>query len=264
MNRFVTCAFAGVSSALLAPGAGGAAPVPKDAGKGDATPDLAAVFTVVGRAVKDEKWPAEADEKKLKDTPRVVLQRMLKAAEQKERGLPVDFEKLTRADVVKEHKEVALRGKFVIAETVQGTTATDAVIFASGDVRFTLVTNCVIVARNVRCTGADNCTIIAGEYIRLTGADRRRNRDGSVLSDGAVLVAGQWIRVTGLDGTICHVIRPGNLPAPDEAKWAGTNTQPAIRITTGQDVVFLNDRSDTGATSAKNSTYLPQKAPIAK
>jgi hypothetical protein len=260
MNRFVSCAFAGVGAALLAlmGGAGVAAPVPRDAGKGDPTPDLKVFFEAVTRAVKDEKWPAEADEKTLKGTPRVVRQRALKAADREERGLPVDFEKLTKANVDKEFKAPVLKEKFVIAETVEVTSARDSVIFASGDVKLGRALNCVIVARNVRITIADNCTILAGEYIEIASA---RTRMGSPPS---VLVAGQWIRGTLMEGTVCHVFRPGVLPAPDEAKLAGNRPQPAIRTIRADGVVFLNAQDQTSANGPKNCTYLPQKDPIAK
>jgi hypothetical protein len=99
---------------------------------------------------------------------------------------------------------------------------------------------------------------IAGEYIRLNGADK--SKDGN----GCVLVAGQWIRTTSMDGTVCHVLRPGILPSPDEGKFGGNRPHPAIRTNRATGVIFLNNRDDTGANGPQGCTYLPQKTPIAK
>jgi hypothetical protein len=258
MKPFAIGAFTVACVALLLAGAGRAAPVPKDAGKVEPTPDLKAFFDAIGTAVKAEKWPAEADEKKLRDTARVVFERALKAAEHKERKLPVDFEKLTKADVAAEYKQVQLNGGFVIAGDVQITSAKDSVIFASGDVQLTTASNCVIVARNVRCTSANNCTVVAGEYIRATGTDQRKGGEVSVL------VAGQWIRVTVMNGSVCHVLRPGVLPAPDEAKLLLNGPHPAIRVTVATNVTYLNAQDETTATRATDCTNLLPKAPIAK
>jgi hypothetical protein len=263
MKRFVPGGFVVVAVLLaLVGGAGSAAPIPKDATKVEPTPDLKAFFDTVGKAVKNEKWPAEADEKKLKDTAQVVFERVLKAAEQKERKLPVDFEKPTKADVVKEYNETVLNKGFVISSDVRVTAAWDSVIFASGNVQITTARNCVIVAQNVRCTSADNCVVIAGEFIRLTSA---QTRDGSAPS---VLVAGQWIRTTGMNGTICHVIRPSGQPDPDEAKRAGNGNgngpHPAIHTNGADQVIFLNAFDESRANNPKDCTYLPQKYPIAK
>jgi hypothetical protein len=245
------------AAVLLAGGTGAAAPVPKDA-KTNPTPELKSVFDTVGKAVDDGKWPAEADEKKLKDTARAVFDRMLKAADQKPRELPVAFDKLTKADVVKGYKETVLTGGFVIAGDVRVTSATDSVIFARGNVQITSATNCVVVAQNVRCTSATNCTVIAGDFIRMTCVDQPKRGDGSVL------VAGQWIRTTGMDGTVCHVLRPGGQPAPDEVNWRLNGPHPAIRTNQADGVIFLNDQDQTSANGPKGCTYLPQKNPIAK
>jgi hypothetical protein len=252
MSRFVLGGFAVGLLAL----AGAAAPVPKDE-KGGA-PDLKEFFSGVGKAVKDEKWPAEADEKALKGTAQKVLDRMLKAAEQKERKLPVDFTKLEKIRPAQKFKQTVLKDGFVVAGDVQINGAENSVIFASGDVQITRATNCVVVAQNVRCTVVENCVVIAGDYIRLNGADRR---DGQ---DPCVLVAGQWIRTTTMNETVCHVLRPSGLPAPDEAKFAGNQLHPAVRTNQADGVIFLNDRDDTRANGPKNCTYLPQKNPIAK
>jgi hypothetical protein len=260
MKRFVLggSVAAGVAVLLaLTGGSGVAAPVPKGASKVEPTLDLKTFLDTTGQAVKGEKWPAEADEKKLNDTARAVFEQMLKAAERKERKLPVEFEKLTRADVVKEYKTVTLTSGYVIAGDVRVTDARDSVIFAGGNVQITAAKNCVIVAQNVRCTTLDNCVVIAGAYIRINSAEPRNG------SDPSVLVAGQWIRATGLSGTICHVMRPGGLPAPDEPR-PGTGPHPAVRTNGAENVIFLNDQADARASRPKDCTYLPQTTPIAK
>jgi hypothetical protein len=241
----------------LACGAG-AAPIPKEARAGTGVPDLKATFDTVEKAVQAEKWPAEADEKKLTDSVRAVFDRMLKAAEQKERGLPVDFSKLKKHDVTAAFKSTSLSEGYVVAGDVRITSARKSLIFASGDVQITSASNCVIVARNVRCTGVDNCLVVAGEYVRLTSARQGQGRDPSVL------LAGQWIRTTSMDGTVCHVLRPTGQPAPDEGRFAGNRPAPAIRTNGARGVIFLNEQADTGANGPKNCTYLPQKTPIAK
>lgn len=256
MVRF---AIGGFAAALLAvAGGASAAPVPKGAGTTDPTPDLQAFFDTAGKAVADGKWPAAADEARLRDTAQAVFDRTLKAAEQKGRALPVDFAKLAKADVAKQFKGASLAGGFVIAGDVQITSASNCAIFATGDVKITSATNCVIVGRNVRCTVADGCAIVADDYLRLTGARAQNGQDGSVL------VAGQWIHATGATDTVCHVLRPGTLPPPDVAKLAGTGPYPAIRMTSAVGVTFLNGTDQWKATSNKNCTTVEPKAPIAK
>jgi hypothetical protein len=260
MIRFALCGFVTVCGAVLlalAGGAGVAAPVPRDAGKNDPTPDFKAIFDVVAKAVQDEKWPTEADEKQLKDAPRVVFEGALKAAGQKQRRLPVSFEKLTRADVVKEYKRPSVRNALVIAGNVRVTDAQDSVIFASGDVKLGGALNCVIVARNVCANGVDNSVIVAGEFIGLTASERTKDGDRSVL------VAGQWISATELDGTICHVLRPGNRPSPEDRPRIGAVFR-AIQTNVAKDVIYLNARADTSGSAPDQQTYLPLKDPIAK
>jgi hypothetical protein len=234
-----------------------AAPVPKDAGKADPIPDLKSFFDAVGKAVEAEKWPAEMDEKMLRDTARVIFERAAKAAEQKDRKLPVDFEKLTKVDMAKEYRQALLESSFVITGDVRVTIAQNSVIFATGDVQITGAVNCIIVAKNVRCTVVDNCVVVAGEYISVTGANPRQ-KDGP----GSVLVAGQWIRATVLDSTICHVIRPGKLPPPDDKRM--NMEQSAIQTNGAKGVIYLNDRTDTRGGNPDQQTYSPPKNPIAK
>ena len=253
--RFLSLVVVGALLAALASGAGSAAPIPKGAGE-NTTPDLKVFFATVGKAVEGEKWPAEADEKKLRDTARTIFERATKAADQKDRKLPVDFDKLTKAGVVKEFQEGKVEGAFVIAGDVKLTAARDSVIFASGNVQVTRSTNCVIVARNLRANAIDGCFVVAGDYIRGTGADRR---DG----EGSVLVAGRLIRVTGARGAICHVIRPEfgqQFPedkVPDPAA-------PPIRLTTANAVTILNAPNHWKTTNNKNSAAVAPKTPIAK
>lgn len=244
-------------AALLAGPDALAAPVPKDDGKPDSTPDLKAFFTAVGKAVENEKWPAEADEKKLRDTARTIFERATTAAERKGRKLPVAFEDLSKSDVVKELKSTKIEGAFLIAGDVQLTVAKNSVIFASGHVQLTRAVDCVIVARSVRANAADNCLVVAGDSIRATGADRGSREDGSVL------VAGRLIRVTGARGAICHVLRPEfGQQFPDEK--LGDPTAPPIRMTTANAVTVLNAAEYWKTTTNKNSTTVVPKTPIAK
>jgi hypothetical protein len=255
--RFLSLVVVGALLAALAGGAGSAAPIPKGA-YDNTTPDLKAFFATVGKAVEDGKWPAEADEKKLRDTARVIFERTTKAAEQKDRKLPVDFDKLTKAEVAKEFKQVRLDDAFVIARDVRVTGAKDSVIFAAGNVQITAAQNCVIVARNIDCTSVDHCVAVAGDYFEVTSAWRPNGGDGSVV------VAGQWIRATGLDKTICHVLRPGTSPPPNGVRFGGNMPHPAIRTNGADGVIFLNAQDETHAIRPKDCTYLPQKTPIAK
>src|SRR5262245_29936280 len=128
MNRLgiggtVTCAALILAVVISA----GAAPVPKDAGKNDPVPDLKAVFDVVENAVKDKKWPAEEDEKLLRASAQVALDRALKAAEQKTRALPVAFKDLKRLGPVKEFKRQDVDG-FLLAADVREVSARDSVV----------------------------------------------------------------------------------------------------------------------------------------
>ncbi|MCI0700775.1 MAG: hypothetical protein L0241_06815 [Planctomycetia bacterium] len=257
-TRFLSVMLAAVCSAALLTFAGGssAAPIPKGAGKGDETPNLKVFFETVGKAVKNEKWPAKEEEKLLRATAEKIFERMLKAAEVKERKLPVEFDKLKKLDVVKEMKGGILDGNFLIVGDVRTGLAKNSVIFASGNVQITSATNCIIIAQNVRCTGVNNCVVVAGDFIRLTSARQRNGEDGSVL------VAGQWIRVTGSSGAICHVIRPGMAAPPDE-KFPDPMSPP-IRMTGAEGVIFLNSADHWKTTSNKNCVTIELKTPIAK
>jgi hypothetical protein len=263
MFRFLLGGFAAAFLALVG-GSIGAAPVPKGAGKGSATPDLKVFFETVNKAVMHERWPTEDDEKVLRWTAEMVFVRALRAAEQKERELPVDFEKLKKLDVVNKYENDNLESAFVIAGDVRVKGAEHSVIFATGDVEIGEAANCVIVAPNVNCRKFHNCAVVAGECIRVTSA--RPHQQGE---SGSVLVAGQWIRTRELDDAICHVLWPGNLPTPDEAMFKPNRPFPAIGTNRAKNVIFLNAEEDTGVVGGRavvpqNCTYLPQKNPIAK
>jgi hypothetical protein len=254
--RYWCAAACAVLLALVA-GVGTAAPVPKDAGKPDPTPDLKAAFEVAARAVKAEKWPGEGDEKVLKNTARVVFERALKAADQKPRPLPVDYDTLMKLDVTAEHAK-PLNGHYLIAGKVLRGTARNSVIFASGPVQLTTVENCVIVAPSVRVSTAYNCVIVAGDHLRLVSSRRREGGEGSVL------VAGQWIRASTLDGAVCHVIRPGTDPAPDDPKGAANARYFAIQTNRAAGSIFLNAQDAARITLEKDETFLTPKFPLTK
>lgn len=243
----------------LAGGSAPAAPIPKGAGTGEAVPDLKLFFDTVGKAVKAEKWPAEDDEKILRWTADKVFARTLKAAAQPERKLPVEYDKLTKLPVGGDYQG-KLDGQYLVVGTAKITIAQNSVVFASGHVQITTARNCVIVAPTARVTGFDNTVIVAGEYFRFTSARHKKDAERSVV------VAGQWVRGVTMVGTICHVLRPGKLPSPDE-KVAGMEPQPAISSSTAQDVIYLNEQADVRGTAAgdKPSAHVAApKIPIAK
>jgi hypothetical protein len=261
MKRFVLggCVLAcGAVLLALAGGAGAAAPVPKDAGKNDPTPDLPAVFRAVEKAVDDKKWPSGDDERLLLGSARATFDRALRAAKQKGRGLPVDLAKLKKFGPGKEFKEQEVEGGLVIAGEVKSRNARDSVLFASGKLDITNATNCIIFAQNVHCVAVDNCLIVAGEGIELCSAWRPFDGDGSVL------VAGRRIEAARMDGTVCHVLRVPAQPAPEESAEEIRPNKWAIHTDTAKGVIFLNDRADTQVRDGGEQTYLPQKNPIAK
>jgi hypothetical protein len=233
----------------------GRAPVPKNASK--PIPDLKLFIEGVGKTAEAGVWPAATEEKKLRETVQALFKGCVEAAGQKDRRLPLDIERLTSSAVVKEHKGEKLEGKILIAEDVRLTVAKNSTIYASGNVQITFVSNCVIVANRVRCNTFENSFVVAGEYIRLTG-----DRPPEKSNRGSVLLAGRWIRATTLDGTVCHVVRPGIQPPPDERPTE--LAQPAISTNSAKNVVYLNDRAETLGGSPNEQTYLPPKAPIAK
>ena len=233
----------------------GAAPVPKDAPNPDAPADLKGLHALIAKAVEAEKWPAAEDEKKIRNTLQQLLDRVVKVGELKERKLPVDFAAVEKADVAKEVKQ-SVRNAFVLAGDVQGTTATGSIILASGDVKFTAIRNCIVVGKNVRFTGVENSLVVAGEFLRGTAADQAGNE-----TNGSILVAGEWLRLTGANKTVCHVLRPGMNPSPEDR---GAAPSPAIRMTVAENVLFLNAAEDVQLNGNKNNTMLAPKTPIAK
>jgi hypothetical protein len=252
--RFFSALVGSALVMVLAGNSAPAAPIPKGAGTGEVTPDLKVFFETADKAVKAEKWPAEDDEKVLRWTAEKVFARVLKAAEQKDRKLPVEFDKLAKLPVAANYMG-KLDNQYLVTGTAKITIAQNSVIFASGHVQITTARHCVIVAPSVKVTGFDNCVIIAGDHFRATSARQRPDAERSVV------VAGQWIRISTLTGTVCHVLRPGKEPAPDE-KVAGP--QPAITANTTKDAIFLNDRGDTRGTDPEKQLYLAPKTPIAK
>jgi hypothetical protein len=241
----------GIAFALSA--AAGTAPIPKDAGKAAEVPDLKALLTSIGNAVEKEKWPAEADEKLLREAVDKVFNKALAAAEQKERKLPIDIDKLRKVDVTKGYKVTGLKDAFLIAGDVEITGVQNSVIFASGNVRVTSATNSVIVAKNLRCTSLRESVVIAGESIQATGII---DRDTA----GSVIVAGQKIKATVLQNVVCHVVRPDDKPPPDKEPLLLVKPISSNRST---NVYFLNVMEDT-RTGNENCKFLPLKTPIAK
>lgn len=263
MTRFVTCGFVAVCAALVALASAprtSAAPVPKDAGKNDPTPDLKTVFDVVERAVKDKKWPKEDDEKILRGTAQVIFERMLIAAERKGRGLPVAFKDLKKHGPVAEFtdKKIDPDDGFIIARTVEMRSVHDAVIFASEKVDLTSVTNCIIFAPHVHCVAAENCLIVAGDDVEVTSLWRPLD------SEASVVLAGKSINATAMDGTVCHVLHPVKAARPDPLDPDGEARSGAITANTARGATFLNPMTDVTAPEAKDCKYITLKNPIAK
>jgi hypothetical protein len=229
-----------------------AAPALKGEAKSDTlSPDR--LVELAARAVRDGKLPA-ADEQKVRDSVRNLLQRVTKAADADNATLAVEFNRLERPSVERSFEKVRVANAFVVAGDVRGTAATDSVIVASGEIKFTSVTNCVLVGKTVRFTGARNCVVVATEFIRGTGVDLGKDDAGR-----SVLVSGQWIRLTSAAGAICHVLRPGTDPAPDDPRGMPS---PAIRMTSARDVVFLNLATDVRTTSQKNCRHVELNSPL--
>src|SRR5262245_44558253 len=104
--RFLAVAAVCASSAVLLAFAErtAAAPVPKDAGKNNFTPELKAVFDAVAKSVKDKKWPQEDGETLMRASAQVAFDRTIKAANEKPRKFPVEFGKLKKLGPVREFK----------------------------------------------------------------------------------------------------------------------------------------------------------------
>ncbi len=274
MTRFaLTAALAAALGAL-----GSAAPVPKGAENRNAAPDINRTLEAVARAVKAQKWPDAEEEKQLLAFAQQVLNNVHKAADLKERALPVDATKLAKLDVT-DHYEVkavppagggfpaaagrTLEGKFLICGSAKGGIVRNSVVFASGDVQFTTGYDSIIVGKNVRVTGMTNCVLIGSDYVRVSTS--RVGKDGG----GNVLVAGQWLRGVTLTGALCHVVKPTGAPFPDDPvnpALAPAGRSPAIRGTTATGAVFLNDPADVTVTgkAATEQKYVTPKTPIAK
>lgn len=277
MTRFALTAVLAAALGALAP-AGSAAPVPKGAENRNTAPDIKLALDAVARAVKAQKWPEAEEEKVLLAFAQQVLNNVHKAADLKERALPADATKLAKIDVI-EHFEVkvvlpagggavvpaarTVDGKFLICGSAKGGIVKNSVVFASGDVQFTTATNCVIVGKNVRLTSATNCTVIAADYVRLSST--RKIGD----AEPTVLVAGKWVRGTLLTGALCHVVKPTGDPMPDDPPnppGAPAGRAPAIRTSTANGALFLNEAADVTVTAkaATGPAYATPKTPIAK
>lgn len=250
MKSFIIAMVFVISSESLA-----AAPIPAQALK-DQPVELKKVQDILDKAVKAGKWPGAADEIKLKDAIQKCMERTLRAVEMEERKLPADWTKLEKTDVAAEHLEGGVMGRTVIAGDVQGTSASNSIILATGDVKFTVLSNCIVIGKNVRFTGARGSLVVADELIRGTSA-----RDQPNGKDGSILIAGQWIRMTGASGAVCHVIRPGVNPSPED-KGVGPFT--AIRMTSAERVLFLNEPDHIQLNRNRDNTMKPAKPAIAK
>ncbi|MBM3981613.1 MAG: hypothetical protein FJ304_15310 [Planctomycetes bacterium] len=164
---------------------------------------------------------------------------------------------MTKLDVTAEHKGKPLSDNVLITGTTARTDVKNSIIFASGHVLVSNVENSVIVAPSVRATVVTNSVIVAGDYLRLVNA---RRADGG----RTVLVAGQWLRATTLGDAVCHVIRPGPGPSPDEAKSRPRDVPyTAIKASIIGGGVILNDRAAAQGT-IKDTTFVAPKVPLAK
>jgi hypothetical protein len=218
------------------------------------TIDFDRLHELVTRAAQDGKWPATADERNVRDTFRTVFDRAMKAADVEKAAFPVEFDRLEKTHGGLSFEKVRVANTFVIAGDVRGTVATDSVILAAGDVKFTSLSNCVVVGKNVRFTSARNCVVIAAEYLRGTGVDLGKGDAGR-----SVLVSGKWIRLTSATGAICRVRRPGTDAAPDDLK--GIPSTPA-RFTSATDVVFLNSAAEVQTTTQKDCRHVELKGSL--
>src|SRR5262245_975071 len=236
------------------PGRG--APALKERTGSDGGPDLTALHALIRKIVENGKELGDKNEQQTTQTIRTLLHRVTQAASVPERDLPVKFDGLKKYDVAKEFEQASVQLGLVVGGDVRGTRAADSIVLAAGEVQFTSVDNCVIVGKTVRFTGARNCLIIAEEFVRGTGVG-----GGKGEPDGSVIVSGRWIRLTRAQDAICHVLRPGNDPAPDDRKGLG---YPPIRMTGAENVRFLNKPADVGTTGRKDCQCVELKSPLAK
>jgi hypothetical protein len=254
VNRSTVAFAAVIVLVALRPSIANAAPALKSEAKSDIA-DLTQLHALIAEAVKDGKWPSEADQKKCRDAIRALVQQVAARSGVPERKLPVEFDQVEKADVGPTFKQTRVQRRFVIAGEVQATSAEDSVIFASDVARFTSVTNCIIVGKTVRFTGASNSIVIASEFVRGTGVDPRSPEE-----DRSIIVAGKWIRFTVADGAICHVLHPAAGPAPDEPKGFSNK---AIALNSARKVIFLNGANDVQA-RLTDCHFVEVKSPLQK
>jgi hypothetical protein len=248
--------------------AGAAAPVPKEVAA-DEPADLKSLHALIAKAVKDEKWPSEADEKKIRATFDKLLARISKAGDLEDVKLPADFDTLKKSEVTKLYvnpgKQAATKA-FIITGGTALTTASSSVILASGDVDVLRGDNCVIVGRKVRFELLVGSVVIASEGIKGTAVtapvpkDRRPGLQDRPL---AMMIAGEWMRVNVANGAVCHVLRPSTTGAPDDPKGSQL---PAITLNTSGDTLLLNKEDDlkTGGGPFEKRRVVVPKSPIAK
>lgn len=255
MRRKSLAAAVGLAVTLAAGAALPAAPVPPGAGKPETPADLKGLHALIGKAVEGGKRPTAEDVKAVKVTLQKVLDRVTRAGGLKERKLPVDPVLLRRADVVKT-VDGSVENTLLVAGEVRGEDATNAVLLATGDVKFTGVKNSVVVGKTVRFNEAEgNVLVIADEVIRGTQA---RRTAGDL---GPVLVAGQGIQLTRGMGAVCHVLRPGG-GIPKQGRLPPIKRP--IQMTRAENVLFLNEPDDVMLNRSVGSTTAPPKTPIAK
>jgi hypothetical protein len=226
-------------------------PDPKD----QSVANLTALHALIENAIKDGKWPSDADERRALDAVRILHNSTHKQIELTPEKLPVEVAQTEKADIAKEFKKGNCERLFVLAGDVQGTAARNSIIFAAGQVKFTVIENCIVVGEAVQFTTMKNSIIIASKYVRGTGIIKSDHPKAK-----AVIVSGQWLRVTSASGAICHILRPGSDPAPDDPKGLAN----PIRMTGAREVCFLNRPEDVKTTSSTDCRFIELKAPLAK
>jgi hypothetical protein len=221
----------------------------------DGIADLTAAHALMERAVEAGKLAA-ADERRLLDTVRQLQATLRKAADLPAAELPVGPDGLDRGDLAKAVRQANVRRTMVVAGDVEGTVARDAIILASGTVKFTILERCVVLGHTVRFTRATACVIAAAEFVRGTGVD-----PGPGGKAESIIVAGKWLRATSVSGAVCHIRRPGDDPAPDDPKAVPAK---AIRLTQAKGVIFLNRPDDVATNGKSDCRWVEMKSPPVK
>lgn len=231
-------------------GAGIAAPVPKEFK--DDTIDLRKFHDRITAAVRGKTW-VDADTRDAEKIVAELLKRMAKAAELDERKSPVEWAELTTAPTGKLVPPVL--NTLLVCENVVTTKVKDSVIIASDAVRFADITNCIVIAKRIRCEQATNSVLIAHEAIDVKWVVGKAGRE-------SVVVAGEQIGAKTVSGSLMMVVRPtaGKLRADDRMK-AGTGAP--ITMTDGYGIRILGIKT-LPAFADEESKAIPLKAPIAK